>query len=60
VRFEDMVSGRGLACPRCASPSVAAVHPWGRGARAGRGRRRGGRGKAAVGPKEAKCEDSDR
>lgn len=44
VRFEEIVSGRGLACPRCQSPGVLAVNPWGHGAGSGWGRQRGRRG----------------
>lgn len=50
VRFEDMVAGRRLACPRCESPSVVAVDPragWGGLGRGHRRHRGGGRGKRA-------------
>ena len=40
VPFEAVASGRPLACPRCASPGVLPVRPFGPAAR-GRGRRRG-------------------
>jgi predicted DNA-binding protein (UPF0251 family) len=54
VRFEDMVAGRHLACPRCESSSVVAVDPRAAWGGPGRGRRRhrgDGRGQRASVPR---------